>query len=292
MRRHSLPLLLLPVGLLSIATVGWARQKGAGTPATPDSIEAAFRLTSAAAAEYEIRVGESEKPLELIRESKLKWSNPAASDIQGNVFLWTREGRPLVVGSFHQWFSPRSHMEHEFHSLAEEPVAAKFHGKLVWKTGEAGVRFVDIPSAPAPAAKEAQRLVQLKQLAKEFSGSGKYRKDPNDTELRLLPQPIHSYSDPGLGISCGGVFAFVRGTDPEIFLLIEARGKDAASVRWRYAAVRMSNLAELQLRHRNTQMWKAEPLPWRDIHSGHHLAYTAFTFKEIPDFLKEAPAKP
>src|SRR5205823_14028253 len=66
--------------------------KPADTPATPENIEAAYKLSLAAAAEYEFRTGkdEAEKPLDLIREPKLKWSNPAMSDVQGNVFVWTR----------------------------------------------------------------------------------------------------------------------------------------------------------------------------------------------------------
>jgi hypothetical protein len=83
------------------------------------------------------------------------------------------------------------------------------------------------------------------------------------------------------------------GTDPEIFLLIEARGKDVASARWRFAAARMTNMAELQLRHRDKQVWDAGLLPWKDVSGSHDLPYTAFGFKEIPDFLKNAAkAKP
>jgi hypothetical protein len=286
-------LIVLPVGVLSTAAVGWT-QKPTEQPATPENIEAAYKISLAAAAEYEFRVGkdENEKPLELVREPKLKWSNPAVSDLQGNVFLWTREGRPLVVGSFTKWFSPRSVMQHEFHSLAEEPLSARFHGDPVWTTGEAGLKFVAVPNAAAPAANETQRNLQLKQLAKEFSGTAHYRNAPSDTELRLLPQPIHSYAAPKQGVMNGGLFAFVRGTDPEIFLLVEARGKDAATARWQFAVARMTNMAELQVRHQNKQVWEAGLVPWKEISGSHKLAYTAFEFKQIPDFLKEAIAKP
>jgi hypothetical protein len=285
-------LVVLPIGVLSTAAVGWS-QNPADT-ATPERIEAAFKLSLAAAAEYEFRVGkdENEKPLELVRESRLKWSNPAASDIQGNVFVWTRDGRPLVVGSFMKWFSPRSVMQHEFHSLAEEPLKAKFHGDPVWATDEAGVKFADVPGAAAPAAGEAQRLLQLRKLAKEFSATAKYRNAPSDTELRLLPQPIHSYAAPKLGVLSGGLFAFVRGTDPELWLLVEARGKDAATARWQFAAARMTNMAELQLRHQEKQVWEVGLLPWKDVSGSHELAYTAFELKKIPDFLNEAITKP
>src|SRR5688572_26873283 len=98
MTRRWLLTVLVPAGVLCAAAIA-RPQKPADTPATPENIEAAFKLSLAAAAEYEFRGGtdEKDKPLELVRESRLKWSNPAASDIQGNVFVWTRDGRPLVV---------------------------------------------------------------------------------------------------------------------------------------------------------------------------------------------------
>jgi hypothetical protein len=290
MGRYGLLIVVISAGVLTTAAVG-RPQTPAGTPATPENIEAAFKLSLAAAAEYEFRVGKDEKPLELVREPKLKWSNPTMSDVQGNVFVWTRDGRPLVVGSITKWFSPRSVMQHEFHSLAEEPLSARFHGESVWTTREVGLKFADIPDAAAPAANKAQRLLQLRKLAKEFTGIAKYRNAPSDTELRLLPQPIHSYAAPGQGIVNGGLFALVRGTDPEIFLLVEARGKDATA-RWQYAAARMTNMAELRLRHRDKPVWEAGLLPWNAVSGRHELAYTAFGFDEIPDFLKEAVTKP
>src|SRR5437762_14561 len=74
---RNLLLISLPVAVISTAAIGWP-QKPADTPATPENIEAAFKISLAAAAEYEFRVGkdEQEKPLELVREPKLKWSNP------------------------------------------------------------------------------------------------------------------------------------------------------------------------------------------------------------------------
>jgi len=39
-------------------------------------------------------------------------------------------------------------------------------------------------------------------------------------------------------------------------------------------------------------VWQSEPLVWKDVFEQHVLAYTAFRFKEIPAFLKDALAKP
>src|SRR5215475_14566430 len=111
---------LFSAGALALAAAGSGAQNPAETPASRENIEAALKLTQAAAAEYEIRVGDDDKPLELQREPVLKWSNPDRGEVHGNVFLWTRDGRPLVVASLFKWFTPHTHMSHEFQSLAEE----------------------------------------------------------------------------------------------------------------------------------------------------------------------------
>src|SRR5947209_3082465 len=214
MSRCRLLIALLPAGWLAGAVIGLA-QKPAEPPANPENIEAALRLTQAAAAEYDFRVGDDDRPLELQREPVLKWSNPDQGEVHGNVFLWTRGERPLAVGALFKWFSPHTQMAHEFHSFAEEPLPASFHGEPVWKTSEAGLRFVDVPGAAAPGVNEAQRLLQLKQLAKDFAGRKKKPRG-EETEVRLLPQPIYRYAAPKQGILNGGLFAFVEGTDPEI----------------------------------------------------------------------------
>ncbi|WP_088252346.1 hypothetical protein [Fimbriiglobus ruber] len=193
-------------------------------PADREQIEAAFKLAQAAAAEYEIRVGEGDKALDLQREPVLRWSNPSVGVVHGNVFLWTRDGQPLIVGSLFKWFTPFTHMSHEFQSLTDESIDCNFHGKPVWKTSEPGLQFSDLPKAPALAATAEQRLLQIKQLAKDFAGSKKER-DGTQVELRLLPQPIYRYAVPKKGILNGALFTLVHGTDPEIFVLIEARGE-------------------------------------------------------------------
>ena len=282
---------LLPLASLiaAVPAIGLS-QEPAPTPANRENIEAALKLTRAAATEYEFRVGNGEKPLELKREPVLRWSNPDRGEVHGNIFIWTRGGRPLVIGSLYKWFTPWTHMAHEFKSLSEEPLEAKFHGKPVWKTSEAGLEFAEVPNAAPPAANDAQRLLQLKQLAKDFTATKKERDENLLVELRLLPQPIARYSAPDRGIASGGLFALVHGTDPEIVLLIEARGKDPAAIRWQYAAARLSS-SELRMRHRDKQVWSVEVFPWAEVTS-HKRAYTSFMLKEIPDFLKEAVDKP
>src|SRR6266516_2595813 len=96
-----LPVALLAAGaLVAVAPTG-ARAQSQETPANHENIEAALKLTQAAAAEYEIRLAGDDQPLDWQREPVLRWSNPARGEIHGNVFLWTRDGRPQVVSSLH-----------------------------------------------------------------------------------------------------------------------------------------------------------------------------------------------
>ncbi len=291
MTRNWILATLVAASLFALAAIPGPAQEPVKPPANPENIDAALKLTLAAAAEYEFRIGKDEKPLELRREPILRWSNPTEGEVHGNIFVWNRGGRPLVIGSLFKWFSPHTFMAHEFHSLAEEPLNAAFHGEPVWKTSEPGLEFAEIPNAPVPAASEAQRLLQLKQLAKEFSGIGTMNKDRN-LELRLLPQPLHRYASPKQGIIIGGMFGLVRATDPEILLLIEARGQNVASARWHFAPARMRSTAELHLRHRNKPVWEAKHIPSKEIFIQHEKVYTTFRFPEIPGFLRDSLAKP
>ena len=73
----------------------------------------------------------------------------------------------------------------------------------------------------------------MRDLAKEFTARQTDRKDI-DRDLRLLAQPIYRYEKTEGDLIDGGLFAFVLGTDPEAFLMIEARridGTPAVAIR-------------------------------------------------------------
>ena len=60
--------------------------------------------------------------------------------------------------------------------------------------------------------------------------------------VRRLPTPISRYSDADSGVTDGAIVAFVKGTDPEAMLLIEARS-NAEAVLWHYAVARCTSWA-------------------------------------------------
>ncbi len=105
-----------------------------------------------------------------------------------------------------------------------------------------------IPGAPAPADSAAARLRQMRALAQEFT-SRQTNRAGVDRDMRLLAQPIYRYEDTKGDLIDGGLFVFVQGTDPEIFLLIEARRPRDGAPEWRFGATRMHGI-DLRLYHR------------------------------------------
>src|SRR5206468_2270608 len=105
-----------------------------------------------------------------------------------------------------------------------------------------GVELKPVPGSPAPAPTAAQRALQLRAIAREFSGRS-LSDQGQAWELRLLPRPLHRYENPEGDLLDGALFALVStaGTDPEIILVIEAR-TTAAGPRWFFGAARFSDM--------------------------------------------------
>jgi hypothetical protein len=58
----------------------------------------------------------------------------------------------------------------------------------------------------------------------------------------LLPTPVTRYGGPTTKLLDGALFAFVLGTDPEVFLFLEVVS-DQEHLQWRYALAPMSAFA-------------------------------------------------
>lgn len=242
-------------------------------PASDSRINEAFEITTNAALLYEFQLaGDANEPLDFSPRSVLRWSNPEAGEIYGNVFLWTRNGRPEVVGSFLQWYSPFTHGSHEFQSLSTKPLTGQRNGKKVWMTDHPGITLTPIPDAPNVAETSAVRLRQARALARGFQIRKTDREDQS-RELRLLAQPLARYGDEESAIMDGALFAFVQGTDPETFLVLEVR-QDNDRWQWHYALAPM-NSVRFVATYLNQTVWQTEILPWASVKSG-RLTYTSF----------------
>ena len=212
-----------------------------------------------AIATYTVRPAAGDRPLTLQPEPILRWSNPIVGEIYGDVFIWTSKGRPEVVGSLHKWYSPNHHSAIEFVSLSTGRVVVERGGQEIWAPSRSGIEMKAIPEAPAPATAPAQRLRQMRELAKDFTGREELYEE-TEREMRLLSQPLYRHAESQEPLIDGGLFAFVQGTDPETLLLIEARRVDGQP-RWEYGLARLNHVA-MRVSHRGRPVWSAPLLPW------------------------------
>jgi hypothetical protein len=255
--RHAL-IVLAPL-------LGFAGFIRAEPPQDEKALAEAFRaFAKREAAAYTIRLEGSDRPLALQSEPVLTWSNPVVGSIYGDVFIWTDNGRPEAVASIYRFYTPPVHRANEFHSLALGPLAANRNGFAVWTPTRAGLVLKPIPEAAAPADSASARLRQMRAMAQEFTGRQTTREGV-DRDMRLLAQPIYRYENTKGDLIDGGLFVFVVGTDPEVFLLIEARRPARGVAEWRFAATRMNNV-NLRLNHRGREVWNVPELPWPQVY--------------------------
>jgi hypothetical protein len=207
-------------------------------------------------------------------EPVLRWSNPIAGALYGNVYLWTAHGRPEVVASIHKWYSPARVRENEFQSLSLGTFIGERDGAPVWNSGRPGVVLKPLPDAPVPAGTPAQRLRQMRDLSKEFTARQTNR-NGIDRDLRLLTQPLYRYEKTEGDLIDGALFTFALGTDPQAFLVLEARRVDGAPL-WQYSLARM-NSVHLRATYRGREVWSLPALPLAEVYD-HRGPYTNFKF--------------
>ena len=103
------------------------------------------------AKQYEFFAGSDRRTkFELQPKPLLRYSNPVRGDVHGNVFVWTRKGRPEVVGAFFD-FRSENKLDSELHILATAGVAGWRDGKEFWNPAKAGTRFMAVPKTQNPA---------------------------------------------------------------------------------------------------------------------------------------------
>jgi hypothetical protein len=166
----------------------------------------------------------------------LKWSNPDAGRVYGDVYIWTDKGRPAAAASIYRWYSPYQSLTIEFCSLSTAAITAEREGQVVWRPTGPGIEWRDLPAADPPAASRPARLTQMKRMAERFAATlTDSRTDQAAVRkvLRLLSRPVFRHGTDAA--ADGALFAFVVGTDPELLLLVEAGGQG-----WRYSLSRIN----------------------------------------------------
>jgi hypothetical protein len=209
-------------------------------------------------ASYPIQIADDDRAvLKLREEPVLRWNAPRMDIRDAAVFLWLKEDRPqAVVGPY---ISPAHGGRYiQFHSLSQESLIGSDDDKHFWTPERPGLEWKVVPAAPVPADAERSRLRQMRSLAEGFDITaikGPPNYEPGSTwHLRLMPQPIYRYGDSGGEVLDGAVFALSLGTDPEAFLLLEARAAETGGRQWHFGLAAWCE-SELDARYGGRQVW-------------------------------------
>jgi len=206
------------------------------------------------AASYEIyRDQERTQSLLLCPEPVYKWKAASAGNkVFGSVYVWTYRGCAEAVACIWRSSFDMAHEAHGLSTAALNPVRA---GHSPWRPTAGLVRH-PLPGASPPAEKSTLRLAEMRRLSGGFTAHTE-AENGERRERRVLSAPVYRYESSDPQVIDGGVFALVCtvGTDPEAFLVLEARQADAGP-RWHYAFARFSHL-NLFASYEGERVWES-----------------------------------
>ena len=219
--------------------------------------EERLALMKEQAAEYTLTLDGTGRKLTLHDEPVLRFSNPVGGVPDGIAVMWKDGQRPAVFAQVFQIKDGR--WLHECQSLAQATFKMQSGQRVFWQPSEAAEAFRPLEGAPAPAATAGRRLVQMKAIAAEFTAADDFKINSSDQEttrheLRLLPTPVYRYEDKEADIVDGAVFAFVHGTDPEVFLVLECIAAKDGKSDWQYTLAPMTCWS-VSVQHNEKNVW-------------------------------------
>jgi hypothetical protein len=210
------------------------------------------------AASYLIRANQGDQtPFKWQPESLLKWQNTINRSVHGNFYVWTKDGRPEVVASIYQFYSPKLEFSAELQSLSLTPFVLEKKGEKLWTPKEPGLVLKMFDDTSAPPTSKPGRLIKMRQLTDQFTGE-MTDWTGNSYRLRLMPKPLFRYESTDPQVLDGALFSLTYTTDPEVLVIVEARKSDDG-YRWMYGFGRM-NVGDLKVFHRDKEIWNAERL--------------------------------
>ncbi len=233
------------------------------TAAQKERTEALYKWTRKYAQDTHITVlnkGDGEAA-ELRAEPVMRYSDQPRFIADATLWVWSLRGRPVAIQKVEVNDTTATPLWTVcFAALSEELVEAKWPFGQTFKTTKPGCVFEAIPSADPPAEKAAVRTLQMRALSRRFSGSVYSSVQNSNIPMRLLPKPVYEYSDPETTLPLGAIFGLAdNGTNPAVFVVIEARPNKDGTLAWHHAHSRMT--ADIgKMSFDETTIWEFKPV--------------------------------
>ncbi len=201
--------------------------------------------------------------LQLHEAPVLRYINPLRGEVYSEFYIWTHEGRPEVVASISNWYSPRPYRGLAATSLSLEKLVGLREEHEIWRPRREGIELRPVPEAPVPASTPTDRLRQMGILARQFTAEFKREaRYEEGGKLRLLSRPLYRYESTRDELQDGALFALAEGTSPQLNLLLESR-QTSTGYEWQYALA-PNNSVEYRVFHNGLEVWHLRQLapPW------------------------------
>src|SRR4051794_38518299 len=248
---------LVAAGLLCLVINGLAQERES-KESTDTAAEEKARMARAARHMEQCvarLASDAEREIELIEQPLLTFGDSARANQNGSLWAFGKSGRPLAFLELYKGTQRTDRWVHAAMLTGKSLIVMKTPLGDQWRPEKLQIEPIAIAEAPAPEAKEAQRLRQLRELARRFAAHEFWDPDNSRFELRLLAQPVHRFSDPKGGIQDAAAFVLAHGTNPEVILLAEAIGQDLQTARWHYSLARVGS-AEMHVEMNSKEVWK------------------------------------
>lgn len=210
------------------------------------------------AQQTQVRFQHGDRQPQLLASPVFRYDDKPRRFLDATLWVWTEEGRPVAFEKIEAMELSVPAWQYCLASVSEELLEVKWSSGLRFRSTEPGIEFRPLPEAPDVAAGAAQRKRQARELAPNFSARIVTEPTANQSEaMRLLPRPIFEYSEAGSKAFLGAVFGLTTsGTNPDLLLLLEARGEDGR-LNWNYALARMTT-GGLKVQYHGAPVWEAD----------------------------------
>jgi len=198
------------------------------------------------------------KAVPFVAEPILRYSDATRANSEAALWVWRDKGRPaaIVATEFYPSRADGPSWLYEIASVSDRLISAKCENNLDWSAEQPGLSLQALANAGVPADRPARRLSQMKQLLRRFAAHESAVIEGR-IELRPLTNALQRYEDPESQLIDGGLFAFANGTNPEVFVLLEAHAVAGGPNVWKYSLAQMTG-GEVTVTLDGTEIWSCE----------------------------------